>query len=163
MQRKELKKLIDFLQDKKSKLVEELKSIEMVISGLMNDLDKLPISYENIAANIINDEYDKEWSVSKKVIFIINYKNRFLHFREIAEVVIELEKIDKDKVKDVSARLSIGCQHIKTAREIVKYQYGINNNSTFWGFPQWLDNNGKPLPEYDVNMNFVNASGFIIK
>lgn len=156
MQNKELKTAIDLLEKRKLKLAEDLKSIDNVIKSLQVEViseDKV-----NEATTVDSnkpDDYDPSWTSTNKVLYFIKAKNRFLHFRELATLIGDAENLNPKELKKLSEKLSASCQSIKKNRTIVKFQAGAGNTSIFWGSPKWLDSNGKPLPEHEIDRNFV--------
>jgi hypothetical protein len=156
MQNKELKTTIDLLEKRKLKLAEDMKSIDNVIKSLQVEViseDKV-----NEATSVDDnkpDDYDPTWTSKNKVLYFIKAKNRFLHFRELATLIGDAENLNPKELKKLSEKLSASCQSIKKNRTIVKFQAGAGNTSIFWGSPKWLDSNGKPLPEHDIDRNFI--------
>ena len=157
MQKKELKITIDLLEKRKLKLAEDMKSIDNVIRSLHAEVISEDNVNEATTEKGINkpDDYNPSWTSANKVLYFIKAKNRFLHFRELANLIGDAENLNPKEIKKLSEKLSASCQAIKKNRTIVKFQAGAGNTSIFWGSPKWLDSNGKPLPEHDIDRNFV--------
>ena len=156
MQNKELKTTIDLLEKRKLKLAEDLKSIDNVIKSLQVEvISEDKVNEATTGAGNKPDDYDPSWTSSNKVLYFIKAKNRFLHFRELANLIGEAENLNPKELNELSKKLSASCQAIKKNKTIVKFQAGAGNTSIFWGGPKWLDSNGKPLPEHDIDRNFV--------
>ena len=85
--------------------------------------------------------YSPDWSFVKKFIFVLKSENRFIHFREAAEIVAGLE--DGGDVDDLTHKLSNSTRKLKVADKIIKVQHGNSLKNTFWGLPKWLNENGE--------------------
>lgn len=156
MQKNELKTAIDFLEKRKLKLTEDLKYINRLIRDLQAEATNEDNVDKETTEKGINkpDDYNSSWSSPNKVLYFIKTKNRFLHFRELANLIGDVENLNAKEIKKLSEKLSASCQTIKKNRTIVKFQAGAGNTSIFWGSPKWLDGDGKPLPEHDIDRNF---------
>ena len=90
----------------------------------------------------------KKLTVNDKLILILRGENRFLHSREIVSTYISRypEKVDdRDRLaRQLSAMLSI----MRREGKIVNWQIGNSLKYTFWGFKEWLNEDGNIKPAY---------------
>lgn len=143
--------IIQALIEKKERLLEELEQINEALKsegyGINTDIhvNSIDVPSENIYKG-----YDKNWSLSKKFVFLLKTHNRFLHFREAAIMINELESTGL-KSSELASKLSSGTQTLKSEGAIVKYQYDTNNKNSFWGRSDWLNDDAsiKTGHEYD--------------
>ena len=147
MQRNPLLEALKSLKQAESELIEKLKPIQESIASLE----------KTIAANTSSDtkEYNPNWSASNKFLYLLKTYNRFLHFREAADLIIELEGGSEKDAKDLVGKLSSGTTLLKNGKQIVKYKAGKSNQDTFWGVPKWLDEKGNVKPEHTYNKEYL--------
>ncbi len=90
----------------------------------------------------------KKLTVNDKLILILRGENRFLHSREIVSTYISRypENVDdRDRLaRQLSAMLSI----MRREGKIVNWQIGNSLKYTFWGFKEWLNEDGNIKPAY---------------
>lgn len=154
-----IKEAVDKLKLAKVELEAQLESVGNAIKALegsnrsptKNDL-KIPLITRKYAK-----DYDKEWSLPNKLLFLLKNENRFLHFREAATIVVELE--DKGDIKILAGKISAGCGKLKREGVIIKYQIGSSNVNTFWGSPKWLDNEGNIKEGHEYNEKYLVSGG----
>lgn len=105
--------------------------------------------------------YDENWNLKQKYLFILERENRFLHFKEAAQILINLE--EKGDVKKVQSTLTTSTRPLKVKKIIVKVIVGGSSAHTFWGKPEWLNSKGDPKNEYMYNKNVLNEIGGAVK
>lgn len=104
--------------------------------------------------------YSKEWSYRKKYIFVLKSENRFIHFREVAKIICDLD--GEGVVEALTHTLSNTTRKLREAKKIVKVQHGTSLKNTFWGLPEWLNQDGtiKEGHEYKTDvLNWRSDSG----
>ncbi len=91
----------------------------------------------------------KKITVNDKLLLILRGENRFLHSREIVDIYSSRypEKYeDRDRLaRQLSAMLSI----MRRDGKIVNWQIGNSLKYTFWGFQEWLNEDG------NIKTNFM--------
>lgn len=150
---------IEALKERREELLEEIKGIDSSIRALggawnkeiSTKISKSPVEYED-------KNYKPDWSIKKKFAYLLKKHNRFLHFREAAEMVNSLEKNEYD-LGDLASKLSSGTQSLKSNGTLVKYKVNANNRNTFWGYKDWIDDNGNILKGYEYNKEYVFNAG----
>jgi hypothetical protein len=136
---------------KESALSEALKSLKQAEAELLAKLKPIQEAIAAIEVPEINakkkgTEYDEEWPPSTKFLFLLNKHKRFLHFREAAQMIAQIEGGD---VAELTAKLSTGTGSIKASGQIVKFQASKSNIDTYWGSPKWLDKDGKIIAGHE--------------
>jgi hypothetical protein len=114
-----------------------LRGVEASASSI-NEPDALAIN---------NSGYSKAWSNKQKAAHILKVANRFLHISEINERFIELEGISINDQKAIDG-IRTGLTNLKNDMVASNYKAGKSNQSFVWGSTKWLDENGKPKPEF---------------
>lgn len=148
---KELEKL-------KQELLERARQVDITI----NTLKSMSISSGITANSTVKpnensnqipgyEKYDSDTTFRNKVMFVIKTENRFVHSREIADILSKVESNNEDLTRKVSASLSFLRQHDM----IVKIKAGNSNINSFWGSKKWLDEKGNPLSGYSYNEEYV--------
>lgn len=91
--------------------------------------------------------YPRSGSNKQKAAFILKTANRFLHISEINQMFIELEGINENDQKAIDG-LRTGLTALKNDNVATNYKAGNSNQSFVWGSVKWLDDKGKPKPEF---------------
>lgn len=155
---------IEALKDREEELLSEISGIRSSIVALEN---RIGVSHTNSAMSksleksekpTKDEGYDPNWSISNKFGYLLNKYKRFLHFREAAEMINEIEGINYD-ISDLTKKLSSGTQSLKGKGKIVKKKIDSNNKNTFWGVPSWLDENGEIKKQNLYNEEYVYKPG----
>lgn len=108
------------------------------------------INDKNKYAPVLNA---KTWR--DKVVAILKVENRFLHYREIADVIsLVMPDVDRDRLKN---SISPSITFLKKEGAIVKVQDGPSLMNTFWGSKNWLDSNGKIKPGHEYKKDLVRS------
>ncbi len=132
----------DELEGQLIKVNNSIKELETMVGGS----DESVVATESPSVPYAN-EYDSKWSSAQKFLFLLSKEQRFLHFREAAKIIINIE--GKGKEGDVASSLTTGCGSLKKKKTIVKFQDGKSNQNTYWGSPKWVDANGLIMPGYE--------------
>ncbi len=166
MQDDVLQNALDYLLLVKSKLEAQKLTLDNQLNGINHAIEALGGDQKfqdnsgivgktiNIELNQVNDDtlkYNKDGFLTDKFLYVLSREKRFLHFREAAECIIEIENIVGDKValvKDLASKISSATTFLKKKGTIVKIRPTNKNQDTFWGRPEWLDENGKILEGY---------------
>lgn len=162
------KNAIDSLQLAKSTLESQLQAINKAIQSLSGEEVKNEMPLVNKVEDLKSDtnqnetlDYSKDWFLPKKFLFFLQREKRFLHFREAAEYLIQIEGIEGDKealCKEFSSRLSSATQTMKKSGEIVKIQSTAKVQDTFWGSPNWLDEKGRVKKGHEFNEKYLSIN-----
>lgn len=116
--------------------IENLKALFFEYSGSTNGIS-------------LKEKYKEYFSVKskrQKVIAILKAENRFLHKRQIVEIVRSLEP--KSVSDEEADSIASAVYALKNADLITSYSVEGSNINTFWGSKQWLDADGAIKPEY---------------
>lgn len=155
-QERELKDELSFLQAYikrlKSKIGDTLKHKEES-QNVISDT-KGSVTNENIS---IPEGYDNKLSIVKKFILLLKHHNRFLHFREVAEMMIEIDPTLGDS-KKLAAKISAATTKLK-GKHIVKYQVDKDNRKTYWGIPDWKNEDGEIKEGHEFKEGFGGRGG----
>jgi hypothetical protein len=100
-------------------------------------------------------EYDPTWPPSKKFLYLLKTKKKFLHFRQAAELIIQLE--GKGDIKEWTSKLSTGTGQLKQNDTIVKFQASASNQDTFWGSPKWLNDDGTIKEGFEFDEKYLST------
>lgn len=150
---------IEALIERKQELLEEVKSIDNSIRALGGSWEKeIPLGSSKTKNETVDKDYRTNWSIKKKFAYLLKKHNRFLHFREAAEMINSLENKTYD-ISELASKLSSGTQSLKTDGTLVKVKVNNNNRSTFWGYKDWLDENDKVVKGYEYNEDYVFKPG----
>lgn len=161
-----IKSAIDVLKGKKRDLEEQLRGIELSIEVLEDNNRSLDIvvtdkkSNNNVLQIITQDEknaYDSNMTSKMKFVYFLDKLNRFVHFREIAEMIID-EEGKEYNVSELASTLSSSTQSLKKKGLLVKFQAGRDNRNTFWGKKNWLTTDGKIKPGFEFNDKYLYTS-----
>ncbi len=93
--------------------------------------------------------------------FIIRREDRFLHTREIAKLIHDIDPFAS--VDDIVKKLSPVISSLRVNNIIVKKKVGSANIHTFWGSKNWLDENGELKPGHEYNKEYLGGSENIIE
>lgn len=104
----------------------------------------------NVHTDLLNkySGYSDAKSVKDKIVVILENERRFLHIKEITEILLRLDfgnskKVD-DYIKNVSPVLS---SMAKNGDRISKVSADGNKKSTIWGLCGWIEN-GQPKNDF---------------
>lgn len=129
-----IKETIINLEKERNSLQEEIQTLDSTIDILRRRLNK---------PNKNEDLYTKT-TISKKITLAITNENRFLHSREIAKIIgVKTEKL--------SSPISI----LGRQGRLAKHTYGKILRNTFWGLPDWVDDNNEIKAPHDFDKTFL--------
>ena len=149
---------VEALKERKEELLQEVKSLEASIRAMESKgygYVTEPIAKKQEAKT--DSGYNPESSFAKKFGYLLKKHKRFLHFREAAEMINELEGLKHD-VSELTKKLSSGTQSLKGKNAIIKVKAGSNNQNTFWGVPHWLKEDGTIKEEHMYNEAYLHSS-----
>jgi hypothetical protein len=99
-------------------------------------------------------DYDVAWSLKRKFVYLLKANNRFLHFREAAKMIIEKEGLNI-KAGGLASKLSAATSLLKKEKKIVKVVIDNQNQNTFWGIPDWLNDDTSIKTGHEYNKDYV--------
>lgn len=154
MNQDEVLSAIKTLKIKREEVFKQVESLDVAIASL----ESIFGNTYNVPKVVRNEDglgrYDKKWGYTQKVLYVLKEQQRFLHFRQIAKIILELDevKVDKASITELAKTLSTSCQNIKKSKMIVRYQSNESksNQSFYWGSPKWIDENGKIKEGYEL-------------
>lgn len=149
---------LEELKKEQNKLTEELQSIRnsiRILERSLKDEDKQDSKNGMMNLNLNYEDYQASWSLKTKVKYFIQKERRFLHNRELIDLIQTRESNLKLKTRQVSTVLS----KLKSINKIVSYKFDANNKNCFWGAPSWLDSEGKIKPEHKYNEDYLFEAG----
>lgn len=156
---------IEALKEREEEVLAELSALRSSISAMesrikisSNGVAKAEKSTVKTEKSEKDPNYDPEWSISNKFGYLLNKHKRFLHFREAAEMINNLENAEYD-ISELTKKISSGTQSLKSKGKIVKKKIDSNNKNTFWGVPSWLDEEGNIKEENKYNEDYVYKPG----
>lgn len=97
--------------------------------------------------------YSPSWSFIKKFVFVLKSENRFIHFREAAKIIKDLD--GSGHIDDLTHRLSNATRKLKKSGKLVKVQHGNSLKNTFWGLPKWLNDDGSIKEGYQYSTDVL--------
>ncbi len=156
---------IEALVERRDELMKEIEILNSSIDSLRQKSEKSvlkevsenrQIEHSYKSTNLRG--YDKGAPLAQKLAFFLNREKRFLHFREVAEMVVFSEN-SKEDPSILARKMSSATQSLKKNGTIVKYQHGSQNRNSFWGIPKWLDDNGNIKEEYSFNEEYLSSTG----
>jgi len=148
----------------KNELSERIRQVDITIDMLKT----MPISADSTSINKVTgnltsvkpegyESFDINASFRAKVIYVIKTEKKFLHAREIAQILNKIEptKNTKDLIKKVSPILSL----LKQKGVIIKIKVGRSNINSFWGGKDWVNENGLPKSGYEYDDSYLVKAG----
>jgi hypothetical protein len=163
-----VQELIDGLEKKKEELRREcelkINSIDATIQTLLGSstpIEKTPPQVKkngeqlysvDLLTKVVDKDHFKafftEKAFKRKVVSILVAENRFMHIRELAEIVGRLDPNLKsdDLAKDISVALFAAKKDKNST--LTSITIGKMLVDSFWGSKNWLDENGKPKTKY---------------
>lgn len=139
-------------------LLEKLKSVQSTLVTLKSMYNN---SAQSVTGNISQpsssnkySDYDKNVTFREKVLYIFKKENRFLHVRELSEILHTLEP--NQSIKEIAAKLSPAISFFKNQKVIVKITIGTSNLNTFWGSKNWIESDGTAKEKHMYDINQIN-------
>ena len=140
-------------------LISKLKGVQSTMTMLrqMYNNGEFPSSNGNELSILDKySDFDKKATFRDKLTFVFRTENRFLHVREIAEILHNLEP--KNDVKEILAKLSPAITFLKKEGAIVKVVVGKSHLNTFWGSKGWVNSDGLPKTVHMYDKNQINKT-----
>lgn len=136
--------LIQSLKKERESLIRRIEAIDVLLGSYnTNSEEEITITENQMSKFPATGRY------LEQAIYVIKSKKRFLHMRELIEVIAPYH-IDKDK-NWLRRRFSSVLSHAKREGKIpnlINITYTDSLKDTVWGSKDWLDNDGKILPEF---------------
>lgn len=164
---------LEVAEAKERSLIDELNFTRMYIDKLRRDLGMPPKSNSDVKVTlnrpsndatieippIVTDRpinYKSDLGLAKKFAVILKHYNRFLHFREVADIINKLDDTDTD-TGVLTSRISTSVQSLKE-KQIFKYQAKGGHRNTFWGLRDWLNEDGTIKQGHEYNEDYMHKS-----
>jgi hypothetical protein len=163
-----VQELIDGLEKKKEELRREcelkINSIDATIQTLLGSstpIERTPPQLNkngerlysvDLLTKLVDKDHFKaffsEKAFKRKVVSILVAENRFMHIRQLAEIVGRLDPNLKsdDLAKDISVALFASKKDKDTT--LTSITIGNMLVDSFWGSKNWLDDKGIPKPKH---------------
>lgn len=158
MERNKLIVVVEVLEQEEAELLQELSHLRKRINSFKQKLshpkEEFPTDNHQYGLGLdSNDGYDLKDAWVDKIAYFINREKRFLHSREMQEMLNEKEPVlDKPTLQK---RVSSALNRLRGEGIAVGVKVGKTNHGVFWGSPNWLDENGNPKKEYQYNKNYL--------
>jgi hypothetical protein len=149
--------LVNELKKEQALLVKRLNAIEVLLE-YFGDSDSTVANVKPMIrtkfGNSQKEDYSDNWSLRKKFLYLLKENGRFLHFREAAKMIIDKEGTDLD-TKSLASKLSAATAPFKREGKLVKFNIGGQNQNTFWGIPDWLNDDGSIKTGHEYNKEYL--------
>ena len=172
--------LIKILEKEKGQLLLKLNLVEQAIDTFKNSEVIIPGHVLNEdTANLTNSfqqnmqalfqkyhHYNSAAPTRDKILFIIKAENRFLHVREIAKIIQQLE--DEILLSAVIKKISPALSTFKRipGSPLASIEVGHSHFNTFWGCRDWLNEDGCVKDDFMYNQaeitKFQKRNGFAL-
>jgi hypothetical protein len=149
----ELEKLKEELSAKIGQIESTISLIKTMPSSTTSVPNNIESFYQNPKLKKDYSSYNKNDSFRNKVAIILRTEQRFLHVREMAEIMHELEP-DKN-VALLTRKISPVLSFLGKNNSVTKIKVGKSNINSFWGSNSWLDKNGTPKSGYEYNPKYL--------
>lgn len=157
--------LLSILEREKEQLLVKLNLIERTIfayrkgamvfpEGKVVDIQELLDHnwlHEQSALQAKYVQYNINQPARNKVLMIINAEKRFLHVREIARIMQQLE--EGTSISQLIKKISPALSSLKKIEGtfLISIEVGRSHFNTFWGCKDWLTENGEIKLPYMYN------------
>lgn len=130
---------IEGLKKEEQELLQQLLVIRSLIEKHINKSTTMTESL-TVSQSAIRGIKDFPSSLAERVSYVLRSSNRFLHVREIADIIVQNDnKLNVDAiVKALSPLLS----RLKRDDKLVNYKIDKSNQSMVWGVAKWLNEDG---------------------
>jgi hypothetical protein len=147
---------INTLINQREKLLKKITSLDEAITILRGEVSSEPVfvSNESNPSTIVPTtpaDYDVKSSINSKVKYILKEKNRFMRFREIAEIMAIYDRKTHISISDLANKISNACANLKQNSEIVKIRPDNKNINSYWGSPKWLNPDGSIKAGHEID------------
>ena len=103
MEKNNIQIAIETLKARRLELLEEIRGIDSSIRALGGSWNtEMPKELSKPISENKDKDYKVDWSIKKKFAYLLKKNNRFLHFREAAEMINNLENKNRhiNKIKN---------------------------------------------------------------
>jgi len=142
--------IIRKLQEKKAALEKQIEAIDSTIKLFSTEV--VPEISQPVVTHF--DGYDPSWSWKNKIIHILKVNNRFLHIREIVDYIFKYEDLE-EPAHEIIASFRQSLSALRADNIIVRYSINNQLRFSFWGSPNWLDENGQIKKGYEYDPSYV--------
>lgn len=144
------------LEELKQELIERARQVDATI----NTLKRYPdiVNLKEAKGDVYNEKsnkyrIDEKEPIRKKILMVLKGEGRFLHVREIADI---MHKIDpSNSVEQLTKKISPAISSLGKKDLLVKIKIGKSNINSFWGSKSWLDEDGKIKEGHEYNPEFM--------
>jgi len=159
------KEAIEQLQATKNDLLRKAAQIDEAINT-MKAMAGLNISNKTSSSGTTTNEipltgkysdYPANEPIRNKLAYVLKKENKFLHIRQIAAILHEIES--KTSVSDFITKLYPAIAELKKTNTIVKHSIGTSNVNTFWGSKNWLDSKKEIKKEHMFDEDQIKSHG----
>lgn len=145
------KELIENLRQERDRIKDEYVKVIESMDNTINVLESGSLSGGD--GKGIDPNYNSNWQWREKITYFLQKEQRFMHNREMSEIVHSLEpgldtKVIMQKIASVLSRL-------KNDRVITNIQIGTSRRNTFWGANEWIDANRNILKGHEINRTYL--------
>lgn len=159
--------LINILEKEREQLLFKLKAVDHALEVYTNS-SKAEDAQILLGQNPENDFrevvqvlirkyhlYNAGAPTRNKILFILKAEGRFLHVREIARIVQQLE--NENSVAAVIKKISPALSILKRLPDstLVSIEVGQSHFNTFWGFNSWLNEDGSVKETFMYNQSQI--------
>lgn len=155
--------LVNILQKERDQLLFKLKAVDHALEAYTNSFKAqerqvlLVQNSENDFQEIVQllirkyHLYNAAAPTRNKILFILKAEGRFLHVREIARIVQQLE--NEISVAAVIKKISPALSILKRLPDstLVSIEVEQSHFNTFWGFNSWLNEDGSVKDAFMYN------------
>lgn len=100
-----------------------------------------PKEFSRYDAPATASDYSIKMKLRDKFLYFLNKEGRFLHLREVADLIRRAEGLSEESTHVLPEKISHRIAPLKKGA-IKKIQIGNQNRNTYWGKKEWLDENG---------------------
>ena len=157
--------LIQQLESKKQDILNKAQQDVAQIDSTIHTLKYLSSSFTGVSNQESEDSdflskyagYKKEWIMRDKIKFILKTESKFLHLRQIGQILHKLEP--KTSIEDHIARCYTPMGQLKKENTVYKFSVGSANVNTFWGSVNWVSGTGEIKEGYKYDEDQIRIAG----
>jgi hypothetical protein len=147
--------------------IKELELLKEELLKRVNEIENTINTFKSMSTKVVTNnkvdnsdinksqysDYDNNSTYRKKVACILKNEGRFLHVREIAEIISDIEK--GVRPEEVKKKVSSAIAYFARTNQIVKLKIGTSNINSFWGKDIWLDEKNNPKSGRELNESYL--------
>lgn len=140
---------------KRAAQIDEAINTMRTLGGLKSSAKTPPITSVSSQKSNVPDDYPVAAPIRLKLAYVLKKSNKFLHIRQIAEILHEIEP--ETDASSFITKLYPAIADLKKSGSIVKFSVDSTNINSFWGSKNWLDSNGQIKPEHNYDEDQVKS------